>query len=303
MYNELFAYLGEKDVKYKGYIKLSDYSSVKIGGTVDVAVFPDTKDKLVLTLKYLYANRYSFCIIGKMTNLLADDSDFSGVAVFTTEIKGYSIDNYYVSVECGALTSKLINELCSHSLGGLESLFGIPGTLGGMIYSNAGAYGAEISDYVIDVTVYDITNDSIVTLPKSELRFSYRHSIFKENKYLILLSARLLLENKDTRSIKEKMQTIIDKRKATQPLKMPSLGSVFKRYGGAPVSRLVDLCGLKGYRIGGAEVSEKHAGFIVNIGSATASDYKRIISYIKECIFDKFGLRIEEEIEYFGFLP
>ena len=303
MYNALFSYLREKDVEYKGNLKLSSISYVRIGGSIDAGVFPDTRDKLIDVLRYLYKNGYPFCVIGRMTNLLADDRDYCGVAVFTSKIKGYEVRGNHAFVECGVMLSQLITRLCDLSLGGLESLFGIPGTLGGMIYSNAGAFETEISDFLVSAEVYDVKMDKIITFGKESLRMSYRHSMLSEDKYKILLSATLSLSKKESDRIKADLRAVISKRKSSQPYNEPSLGSVFKRCEGAPVSGLIDACGLKGYSVGGAEISKKHAGFIVNRGNATSDDYKRLINHIKDKIFQNYGLRIEEEIEYLSLLP
>ena len=303
MYNELFAYFREKDVEYKGNISLSSYSYVRIGGIVTVGVFPDTAEKLILTLRYLHTNGFPFCVIGKMTNLLANDGEYNGVAVFTHKIDSYRISEQLVSVACGTRLSRVISELSDHSLGGLEALFGIPGTVGGMIYSNAGAFGSEISDFLVSAQLYDIKCDRVYEVGRDELRLSYRHSSLKENKHLMLLEATLLFSKKDSIKIKEDIKSVSERRRSAQPLGEPSLGSAFKRCASAPVSKLIDDCGLKGYRVGGAEISSKHAGFIVNRGGATADDYKQILLYVKERIFQKYGMRIEEEIEFLEFLP
>ena len=303
MYNALFSYLKEKDVKYKGNVNLSLHSYIKIGGIVDVGVFPNTKDKLILVLQYLYSGGYPFFVVGKMSNLLPKDSNYNGVAVFTDEVRDYIVDGNIVTVDCGAMLSSVIRRLQNLSLGGLEALFGIPGTVGGMIYSNAGAFGSEISDRLISVRVYDVTKNSICSLNKSDLNFSYRHSLLKENKHIIILDAVFSFLKKNLIQIKEDIRACIDKRKATQPIGQPSLGSTFKRCNSIPIAKLIDDCGLKGYRIGDAEISKKHAGFIVNRGAASSNDYSNLIAYIKDKIFEKYSLSINEEIEYLDFLP
>ena len=303
MYNELFSYLREKDVKYKGNVNLSLLSSVKIGGEVKVGIFPNSIEQLVDVLRFLHSGGYPFCIIGKMTNLLADDRVYNGVAVFTDKIKGFVVNGNIVRITCGSMLSGVIMRLSEYSLGGLEMLCGIPGTLGGMIYSNAGAFGRELSDFFVSATVYDIKKDKIFTATKDQLYFSYRHSCFKDNKFLAVLDVSLSFEFKDKEIIKQQIKETQDKRKSTQPIAYPSLGSVFKRCGGVSVARLADECGIKGHMIGGAQISEKHAGFIVNIDNASSEDFRKMISFVKDKIHKCYGLTIEEEIEYFNFLP
>ena len=303
MYDGLFAYLCKKDVKYKRSIKLSTMSSVRIGGVLDVAVFPNTIEKLVDVLRYLYKNEYRFFVLGKMTNTLADDSEYNGVGVFTVHLNHCSSFGDLFCAECGVVLSGMILRLAQRSLGGMESLFGIPGTVGGMVYSNAGAYENETSDFLVSATVYDIRTDMTFALSKADLGFSYRSSIFAQNKYLILLDASFLMCSKCEEEVKERINSIMAKRKSSQPLEFPSLGSVFKRSGDVPIAKLIDSCGLKGIRIGNAEISDKHAGFIINKGGATSAEYKSLVEMIKEKLQAMYRISPKEEIEYLKFLP
>ena len=303
MYNELSAYLAEKDVKYKGHIKLSEYSSVRIGGDIEIGIFPHTEQKLISVLSYLKEMSISFALFGNMTNVLADDSRFRGAVVFTRGVKSFRLNENVALAECGVSFSALISKMAEHSLGGLEPLFGIPGTVGGMIYSNAGAFGMEIADVLLYVRAYDIENNEVLTISKEDLGLSYRHSLFKDNKNLFILDAAFKFAHRESDKIFSDIRAISEVRRRKQPIEYPSLGSVFKRRDGIIPAKLIDESSLRGYRIGGAEVSEKHAGFIVNKGGATAGEFKCVVEHVKKTISQKYGVNLEEEIEYFNFLP
>ena len=297
MNDSFFAYLAEKEVEYKRNEPIKWYSSVKIGGTADVAVFPDNREKLCFVLKFLYENKINYRVVGKMTNLRPQDNGYDGVLVFTSKLNGYSIDGHNVRAECGAVFSLLLFRLSIHSLGGAEALLGIPGSVGGMIYSNAGAFGLEISDFLTDATVVDIESGCELTLLPDDLHFSYRKSILSDKKY-ILLDAGFEFERMPTESILAEMNRFKRKRLDTQPTAYPSLGSVFKKAGEVSAGRLIDECGLKGTRIGGAKVSEKHAGFIVNAGGATSAEFKRLIQIVTDKVYENHGVKLEMEIEF-----
>ncbi len=297
MYDAFFAFLAKEDVEYKRGIKISAYSSVRIGGIADIAIFPDTVDKLIKSIRFINENRLTYRIVGKMSNILADDSGYDGVLVFTTCINRFSRSGCFINVECGALFSHVIARCAKYGLGGAEALFGIPGTVGGMIVSNAGAFGSEISDFLIDALVYDTEKEKMVTLSADELQFSYRSSIFK-NSQLILLCATFLLRCKRQEDILCEVGKIKERRMSEQPHEYASLGSVFKKADGISAGKLIDMAGMKGYTVGGAEISSKHAGFVVNKNNSSSKDFKKIIVDVKRRVKDLYGIILNEEIEY-----
>ena len=292
----LFEFFKEEDVEFKGSIRLSKFSSIKIGGDAAVAA-PHSVEKLVKLLDFLYRNQIKYKIVGRMSNVLPPDDPYDGVIVITSRLRSLEFYGNIATAESGAMLSGLLWKARERGLGGLEALYGIPASLGGMIYSNAGAYGSEISDFLVSVTAYDVRRSEIITIPAKELCFSYRHSSFKENE-LAILSAKLMLKKRERDLIKRDLEYYIAKRKASQPYNEPSLGSVFKRSAGEPISYLIDKAGLKGFSVGGAMISEKHAGFIVNKGGASARDVISLINVIKDNIYEKYGVMPEEEIEY-----
>ena len=289
-------FLNKQDVEIFKSFPLSRLSSIGIGGAASLLVYPKTIESLTSVISLCTEARVPYVVLGRMSNVLVSDSGFDGVVVSTTKINRYSVAENVLTAECGASISKIISELSQNSLGGFENLYGIPGTLGGMVNSNAGAFGTEISDVFIDATVYS-DEVGIFTLGLDEAELSYRHSSLKSMK-LTLLSARLRVECVDKATSTQKLRFALNRRRETQPYGERSLGSIFKRCGDIPVARLIDELGLKGLSLGGAFVSEKHAGFIVARGNATARDVKELIKIIKERIYTKYKILVSEEIEY-----
>ena len=264
-------------------------------------------------------------IVGNGTNLLVKDGGIRGVVIKyiannysivdsnnanieekqskTTNI-GLSqandeVKSYYVTVSSGMTNALLAKILLDNSLTGFEFAGGIPGTIGGAIYMNAGAYGAEMQNIVVSTKYLDLNTYEIKTIANNEHNFEYRKSIF-QNLNTVILETTLKLQKGNKEEIKAKMQEYAEKRKATQPLDKPSAGSTFKRGTDFITAKLIDESGLKGYSIGGAQVSEKHAGFIINTGNATAKDIINLINYVKEKVYEKFGKTIEEEVRIIG---
>ncbi len=295
MTNLLFDFLKMEDVEFKRKIKLSEYSSIKIGGDATV-LFPSSEEKLIKTVDFLCSNEIKHKIIGRMTNVLPCDETYDGVIIMTRRLDGFCFKENTADISSGAAFSQMLIKAYNVGLGGAEELYGIPGSLGGMLRSNAGAFGKEISDLVTSVRVYDKRLKKACVLSKDELCFSYRSSVFA-NEDLVILSAKLCFLRSDKQTVKERLDRYLNKRKCSQPYGEPSLGSIFKRGKDLPVSYLIDRAGMKGRRIGGAEISEKHAGFIINSGGATAKDVKDLISVIKETLSARYGVIPEEEIE------
>ena len=295
--NEPFDFLIKKDVEHKINQPMAEYTSIRIGGTAAVVAFPSTEDQLIDLVRYLRQRGMTYTVVGRMTNVLPCDGEYKGVIVNTKRLDRYRRDGNTVFAECGVTASSLIMRLSVLGLGGIESLYGIPGTLGGMIASNAGAYGCEIGEVVKSVRAYSPSLDKTITLSHDELCFSYRNSVFSGSDMLIL-SAELELTPLAPEIIGSKMGMIRQKRILTQPLEYPSLGSVFKRANGISAGQIIDNCGLKGLSVGGAMISPKHAGFIVNTGGATAADFRDLVDIIKGEVNRQRGVTLEEEIKY-----
>ena len=251
---------------------------------------------MIFLLDCLYSTKIEYKVIGKLSNLLIASDDYKGFIIKTDKINTYSVAESAVNAECGIRFSSLCSRLAALGLGGLEGLFSIPGSLGGMLYSNAGAYGREMSDVFIEGEFYDTQSGKVIELRHSDMKFSYRSSVMRE-KPLIALSAFLRLEKSSPEAINKKIDYYKGLRLASQPCGEYSLGSVFKRPQGYYAAALIDKAGLKGYRIGGAQVSAKHAGFIVNSRGASAKDFIELKDYVKNKVFERFGVLLEEEIE------
>lgn len=276
---------------------MSAHTTFKIGGKAKLALFPLDTEAFVGALNALTNGRVKFMTVGNGSNLLFADEGFDGVVVITTQMKDIRTDGNMVLAEAGAPLTKTAAVARDASLTGLEFAYGIPGSIGGSIYMNAGAYDGDISQVLVSCRAYDTVDKKIVTFDNTGCDFSYRNSIFEKSgvRYHII-DAVFELKQGNKAEISAKMDDLISRRREKQPLDYPSAGSAFKRLDGYYTARLIDEAGLKGYRVGGAKVSTKHAGFIINAGGATAKDVRELIAHIKKVIFEKYGLNIEEEI-------
>lgn len=275
------------------------HTSFKIGGNADFFVKVSSLKEIQDIQKYIKLNNIPLHIIGNGSNLLVSDEGIRGI-VLKNNIENIEIeeDGEFVNVTLGAgiKLSAIAHMLCAKGISGMEEFSGIPGTIGGALRMNAGAYGKEIKDIVINTKCLN-ENGEIIELSNEEQQFEYRNSIFKNNKFIIL-ETKIKLHKDDKEKIKAKMDEYLNKRIASQPMGCPSAGSTFKRGNGFITAKVIDECGLKGYGVGGAEVSTKHAGFIINKGNASAKDVLELIKYVKSQVFEKTGLKIEEEIEF-----
>lgn len=298
-YSEFLALCDEIKCEYAVDVPLKDYTSFKIGGNADVLVFPDTANKVTAVTDFLRSNSIPLLVIGKGSNLLINDGGFRGVVINTCKMdKIELVDDTTIYCQSGASLSRLCRFALENSLTGLEFAFGIPGTAGGAAYMNAGAYGGEMKDVLFRCV--HISPDGIVSAYESaELDLSYRHSVYSDKDFIIL-SLFLKLKKGDKSEIKAKMDDLISRRKDKQPLEFPSAGSTFKRPEGHFAGALIEQCGLKGFTSGGAQVSEKHAGFVVNIGDATAEDVMNVINHCKETVFNHTGVTLEPEVKIIG---
>ena len=280
---------------------MKNHTSFKIGGVADKFLIVNSKEELKQALEYAKEEKIEVTIIGNGSNLLVKDNGIRGL-VIKINIQKLKIEKKedYVEIEVGSgykmmsLAIKLKNE----EIAGFEELSGIPGSVGGAVFMNAGAYGKEMKDIVISTKCMD-KNGNVFELSNEEQSFSYRSSIFNKNDYIIL-ETKMKLQYGKKEDINKKMNEYKEKRKEKQPIDFPSAGSSFKRKEGIITAKLIDDLGLKGFKIGGAKVSEKHAGFIINDGNATAKDVLDMIEYIKKKVYEKYKIHIEEEIRILG---
>lgn len=272
---------------------MSKHTSFKTGGKADFFVTPETKEELIEILKI----NIPITVIGNGTNILVKDDGIRGIVVSTNKIRNYKIDKNVIEADAGMPIIMLAKIAAENNLTGLEFACGIPGTLGGAVYMNAGAYGGEMSD-IVECSQY--IDDSLTLKEITDHKFEYRKSIYSKEIDGIIISARLKLQHGDSDVINEKMKKNMESRNLKQPINMPNAGSIFKRKEDIVVAKLIDEAGLKGYTIGGAQVSTLHAGFIVNTGNATSKDILDLIKYIQKTIKEKYEIDIETEIKIIG---
>jgi UDP-N-acetylmuramate dehydrogenase len=289
-------FLTDNNIDFRKDECLKKYSSFQIGGKADYVVFPDSVEKLSALKKFLNEKDIKFFILGNGSNVIFSDMGFKGVIIKMSFLNKVEINQETVKAMAGMNLTKLCLIAAENGLSGLESCYGIPGSVGGGIFMNAGAYGGEISDYIQSVEYMD-KSGAIKSFDKQNCKFSYRDSIFKNNKRIIT-GATFILKKGERRDILNNMQNILQKRKEKQPLGIPSAGSFFKRPEGSYASALIDRCGLKGLSVGGAKVSEKHAGFIVNAGNATCEDVKELAGKISRIVCEKTGVKLEKEVVF-----
>ena len=277
---------------------LKNHTSFKIGGPADEFCSVSSEKEIIELVEYAKEKGIPCTIMGNGSNLLVADKGIRGLVVKIA--KGFDeveILGERVIAKAGILLSKLSNMVADAGLSGMEEVSGIPGTLGGAIYMNAGAYGGEMKAIVEKVTYF--SDGEIKVATKDELDFGYRHSRFSGTDDIIL-SAELVLKKADIQEIREKMADFKERRCTKQPLSMPSAGSTFKRPEGYFAGKLIEDSQLKGFSIGGAQVSEKHSGFVINTGDATAQDVLDLIHHIQNTVYEKFGVKLETEVKMLG---
>lgn len=278
---------------------MSAHTTFRIGGPADMFVSVRSISEMRELIKAAKETMTPFMVIGNGSNMLVSDKGIRGLVIHIgKDLSDISVSGNIITAQAGALMSKVASEALRAELTGFETLSGIPGSLGGGLFMNAGAYGGEIKNVVKSVTYIDESGE-IYTVSNEECKFSYRHSIFCDGgKYI--LSAELELKKGDPSEIKAAMDDYNNRRKEKQPLSMPSAGSTFKRPEGYFAGRLIEDCGLKGYRVGGAMISDLHAGFVVNTGNATASDVMTLINDVRDMVRKKFGVELEPEVRLIG---
>ena len=280
---------------------MSKHTTFKIGGPAECFIKIDNIDDLKEILSFVKENKVPLTVVGNGSNLLVLDNGIKGITT-CIKLEGIELkeenDFYILKVASGEKIGKVARMMCSKEISGMEELLGIPGTIGGAVKMNAGAHGREMKDIVTKVTCVDY-DGNIKEFSNEEMKFEYRKSLLKEEKYIVLeVELKLQLGKKE--EIQEKIEKYSRYRKEKQPMEYPSAGSTFKRGDDFITAKLIDDAGLKGYSIGGAEVSTKHSGFIINKGNATAKDVLDLVEYVKEEVYNKFNKNIELEIEVIG---
>lgn len=275
---------------------MAKHTSFRIGGPVEVMAFPENKEQLAKILSVSNSLDRKPAILGAGTNILAPDAGMQGIVICLKDCLGgvEQLDGSRIRVYAGVTMSRAAVYAAGLGLSGLEFAHGIPGSVGGGVYMNAGAYGGEICQVCESVQVMSM-DGKIQEYTCQEMDFSYRHSRL-EREDGIVISAVFALEKKEPEQIREQMQLLQKKRSASQPLQLPSAGSAFKRPVGGFAAALIDQTGLKGFRVGDAAVSEKHAGFVVNLGKATAADVVAVLKQVSDKVFEATGIRLEPEV-------
>lgn len=279
---------------------MSRHTTFKIGGRADIIIQPGGANQLLAVVRLLKRFDIPYYVVGNGSNLLVGDRGIRGAVIkIDDKMSNCEVSESMIWAESGIKLSRLASTALNNRLSGLEFASGIPGTLGGAVFMNAGAYGEEMKDILLDVNYIDTKEDKIITIPAKECDFGYRKSIFSDRD-AIITGATLKLKEGNVDDIKEKMRDLSKRRTEKQPLDKPSAGSTFKRPEGYFAGALIQECGLKGLRVGGAEVSEKHSGFIINAENATAADVKGLIEKVQSDVYKKFGVKLETEVRFVG---
>lgn len=300
-YSHAAELLSAKEIKFTENELLAPHSTFRIGGEARLAAMPDTTEQIIDAVSAAKEAGLDFTVIGNGSNVLFSDKGFDGLVIFTRNADSVVIKGNRVIADAGAPFTKLAVTVKNAGLTGLEFAYGIPGSVGGAVYMNAGAYNGEASQVVASSMAYDDLTGEVRIISREEHNFGYRTSVYSQNRdRLTVLSAEFELKEGDSAAIWETMQDLMRRRREKQPLEYPNAGSVFKRPQGYFVGKLITDAGLKGYTIGGAQVSEKHAGFIVNIGGATAEDVLRLVEHIQKTVQSQFGVMLECEINFKG---
>ena len=288
--------LKKSECEFEENRDVASFTSSRISSVARAIAYPESEEKLVDLISRLNDIGAKHIVLGKMSNVLIKNGKYDGVIVKTHKINKYNLAENILTLSCGASLSGATQKMVAFDLGGMEGLIGIPGTVGGMVRQNAGAFGYEIADRFKYAICYLTTTQNTVKLSKDDMQFAYRDSILAHAR-ATLISATFELIPKRRDDVVDEINVYRIKRLETQPVTKPSLGCVFKRYNGVSAGYYIDKAGLKGCSVGGACVSRKHAGFIVNNGGATATDYLSLIEYVKERVFHEFNIELEEEIE------
>ena len=293
---ELEKLIDVESIKYNELMK--KHTSFKVGGPADIFITPQKKEELSRVVKFFSTNQIPYIVIGNGSNLLVKDGGLRCAVICLTDLNDVYVDDLKLYAGCGALLSTASNIALKNSLKGMEFASGIPGTVGGAVTMNAGAYGPEIKDVIECANVMDLEGN-IFKLNKEELEFTYRHSIIQKKNYIVI-DAEFALEKGNLKDIKNRMDELNGRRCDKQPLCYPSAGSTFKRPNGYFAAKLIEDCGLKGMRIGGAMVSEKHSGFIINYEDSSAKDILELINMVERTVKENCNINLETEVKIIG---
>ena len=278
---------------------MSQHTTFKIGGPADYFLMPDKGEDVGRVIKICKEKEIPYFILGNGSNLLVGDGGYRGAVIqIYRNMSSVTVEGNEITAQAGALLSAVAAAAKNASLTGFEFAGGIPGTIGGAVVMNAGAYGGEMKDVLTEVTVMNAEGD-IFTLPTEELELGYRTSIIKTAGYIVL-EAKIRLKEGDPEVIRETMKDLTIRRTTKQPLEYPSAGSTFKRPEGYFAGKLIMDSGLAGYQVGGAQVSEKHCGFVINAGDATARDVRTLMDNLRDIVYKKYGVTLEPEVKFLG---
>lgn len=278
---------------------MSQHTTFKIGGPADYFLMPDKGEDVGRVIKICKEKEIPYFILGNGSNLLVGDGGYRGTVIqIYRNMSSVTVEGNEITAQAGALLSAVAAAAKNASLTGFEFAGGIPGTIGGAVVMNAGAYGGEMKDVLTEVTVMNAEGD-IFTLPTEELELGYRTSIIKTAGYIVL-EAKIRLKEGDPEVIRETMKDLTIRRTTKQPLEYPSAGSTFKRPEGYFAGKLIMDSGLAGYQVGGAQVSEKHCGFVINAGDATAGDVRTLMDNVRDIVYKKYGVTLEPEVKFLG---
>ena len=276
---------------------IKKYNTYKIGGVARIVCIPENTKKLITTLKILKENNIKYKVIGKGSNLIFSDKDYEGCLIRLDEFNKVSVDDIVVKVGAGYSLMKLALEMTKNGLSGLEFATGIPGSVGGAVFMNAGAYKSDMGYIVSEIKVINDKYE-IETLYNNELNFHYRSSYLQDNPNLICIEATLVLSHGDKKEMMEIVNDRKRRRLMTQPLEYPSAGSVFRNPDNVPAGKLIEDAGLKGKQVGGAMVSRKHANFIINYDNASGNDIYNLINIVKNEVYNKDKIMLKQEQEF-----
>ena len=294
--DNFFDFLKESKIEYIKDEPMKNHTTFKVGGNAQCFVTVENQEQLVKTIKFIKDNNIPYFLLGKGSNILVSDEGIKGAVIFLdgefSDIK--LIDDSILYAGAGASLMRVCKLALENSLSGLEFAYGIPGSVGGAVFMNAGAYGGEMKDILVSAD-YITDEGETGVLTNEDMLLGYRTSVFKNNSYIIT-GCKIALKKAEKPEIKEKMDDLLGRRKSKQPIEYPSAGSTFKRPEGAFAGTLIESCGLKGYSVGDAQVSTKHAGFVINKGNATASDINQLIEYVQNKVKEETGYFLEPEV-------
>lgn len=293
LFNEIY-----EDSQIQLDAKMSEHIYFKVGGNVDILLSPNSVEQVKKTITICKQNNIPYYIIGNGSNLLVKDGGIRGVVIKLCSLNKIECSGNVIKAECGALLKDVSDEAIKSELTGFEFASGIPGSVGGAVFMNAGAYDGEISFVIKEAEVLD-DNQEVKTLSKDELNLGYRKSLVMEKGYVVL-NATFALQKGDKEKIQSRVDELTNRREEKQPLEYPSAGSTFKRPEGYFAGKLIQDAGLKGFSIGGAAVSDKHAGFVINKGNGTAKDVLDVIHHVQEEVKKQFGVELHPEVRILG---